>query len=165
MNSKIKKSYQSISARHHHLRLILKGADVVQVKSTVFYVKIKVGKVDLEYMYSLDDHDQYFLQRVKPYSEVAPSYCCEEEVIKAIEIDIEQFKNAVKSKCIQEFVKINQELNKTIAMFEDLFLYYQVPKMQAEEISKKIEEIKEIILNAKEVDKRVFFDKNPEALK
>ncbi len=55
-------------------------------------------------------------------------------------------------------------MNKTIRNFEDLYLYYNVPREYANSIKSKIQEIQDIIKTAKENCERVYFKKDPDTL-
>jgi hypothetical protein len=157
--------YLNVEASQHEMRLIQMGATVEQVNSKMCYVKFMVESIPVEYVYSINKKNKYFLERIKPYPLPQRAFENEGDIVAIIEIDIKQFKNAVKSKNIDNFVRINKELNYTAKKFEDLFLYYNVPSFETEKIMKKIEEINEIIINTKKTSERVFFDKEPEYLK
>lgn len=157
--------YLNVEASQHEMRLIQMGATVEQVNSKMCYVKFMVDNMPVEYVYSINKKNKYFIERIKPYPLPERAFENEADVVAIIEIDIKQFKNAVKSKNIDNFVKIGKELNNTAKKFEDLFLYYNVPSFETEEIMKKIQEINEVIINTKKTSERVFFDKDPDYLK
>lgn len=156
------RKYINAEAMQHSMKLIQMGGTVQQVNSKLCYVKFKVGEVDLEYAYNINGKGQYFLERIKPYPLPMKVYEREEDLIDIIEIDVEQFKNAVKSHNIDEFICINSKLNETIKKFEDLFLYYNVAEIKAKEIVSKINEIQEMIKETKDISERVYFKKEPD---
>ncbi len=158
-------NYLNVEASQHEMRLIQMGAKVEQVNSKMCYVKFLINGIPIEYVYNLNKKNKYFLERIKPYPLPVKSYDKVSDVVEVIEVDIKQFKNAVKSKNIEGFAKINQELINTIKKFEDLFLYYNVPSIEVELIMGKIREIQDEIIKTKENAERVFFDKEPENLK
>jgi len=140
------------------------GGKVEQINSKMCYVQFKVGCTEVEYVYNINSKNKYFLERIKPYPLPLRVFDNEDDVIDLIKIDIRQFENACKSKNIESFIKINNELNKTIKKFEDLFLYYNVPKIESIIIMSKIKEIQDEILKTQNSSERVFFEKEPENL-
>lgn len=156
------RKYINAEAMQHSMKLIQMGAKVNQVNSKMCYVAFEVGKIDLEYVYNINGKGQYFLERIKPYPLPMKVYEREEDLIDIIEIDVEQFKNAVNSHNIDEFICINSKLNETIKKFEDLFLYYNVAEIEAKKIVSKINEIQDMIKETKDVSERVYFRKEPD---
>lgn len=157
-------SYLNVEASEHEMRLVQLGAKVEQVNSKMCYIKFMIESIPVEYVYNLNKKKGYFLERIKPYPLPLRSFDAESDIVDVIEVDIRQFRNAIKSKNIDTFIGINKELNYTIKKFEDLFLYYNVPTMKAEVIMSKIQEIQNEINKTKETSERVFFDKEPEHL-
>ncbi len=156
------RKYINVEAMQHSMKLIQMGAKVNQVNSKMCYVIFEVGDIELEYVYNINGKGQYFLERIKPYPLPLKAYEKEEDLIDIIEIDVEQFKNAVKSHNIDEFILINTKLNETIKKFEDLFLYYNVAEIEAKKIVSKINEIQDMIKETKEESSRVYFRKEPD---
>lgn len=156
------RKYINAEAMQHSMKLIQMGAKVNQVNSKMCYVVFEVGKLELEYVYNINGKGQYFLERIKPYPLPMKVYEREEDLIDIIEIDVEQFKNAVHSHNIDEFICINSKLNETIKKFEDLFLYYNVAEIEAKNIVSKINEIQSIIKDTKDASERVYFRKDPD---
>lgn len=156
------RKYILSEASQHDMKLIQLGAKVEQVSSKMCYVKFELENLELVYVYNINKKGKYFLERMKPYPLPIKEYNCESDVIDIIKIDLEQFKNASNSKNIDEFININSELNKTIKQFEDLFLYYNVPKFEADIILDKILEIQEQIKETKNTSDRLYFKKNPD---
>lgn len=158
-------NYINVEASQHEMRLIQMGATVEQVNSKMCYVRFVIENIPVEYVYNINKKDKYFLERIKPYPLPIKTYENEADIVEVIDVDIKQFKNAVKSRNIDSFVGINKELNYTIKKFEDLFLYYNVPSLETEKIMNKIKEINDIIISTKETSERLFFEKEPEHLK
>lgn len=158
------RSYISSEASQHDMKLVQMGAKVELINSKTCYVKFTIGDITVEYVYNINAKGKYFLERIKPYPLPIKVFEKEADVIKIIDIDIRQFKNAAKSKNIDTFIKINNELNKTIKKFEDLFLYYNVPTIENEIIMNKIQEIQDEIVKTQKNSERVFFDKDPDNL-
>lgn len=154
--------YVASEASQHDMKLTQLGATVKQVTSKMCYVKFELENFELVYVYNLNKKGKYFLERVKPYPLPIKEYNSESDVIDIIKIDMEQFKNATNSRNIDEFISINSELHNTIKQFEDLFLYYNVPKSEADMILEKITEIQDEIKKTKETSTRLYFRKDPE---
>ncbi len=154
-----------MEAAFHAMKLRQMGGTVTQVDSKLCYVAFKVAHIDVEYVYNINHHDKFFIERIKPYPEVLEAFNTEEELIIQIEWDLEQFKNAANSKNIDRFIEINKQLNKTICLFEDLYLYYNVPKDQTDIILNKIQEIDDLIYKISDSAKQIYADKKPRRLK
>lgn len=158
------RKYINAEASQHDMKLIQLGAKVEQINSKMCYVKFDVEGVELVYVYNINKKGKYFLERVKPYPLPIKEYEKESDIIDIIKIDLEQFKNAVHSRNINAFISINSELNKTIKQFEDLFLYYNVPKIETQIILDKIKEIQDEIKKTKDSSERLYFKKDPDNL-
>ncbi|QEK12416.1 hypothetical protein FQB35_08525 [Crassaminicella thermophila] len=158
------RKYVNAEASQHDMKLIQLGAKVEQVNSKMCYVKFNVGGIELVYVYNINKKGKYFLERIKPYPLPLRVFECESDVVELIKIDLEQFKSAVNSRNINTFIEINSKLNRTIKQFEDLFLYYNIPKIEMEIIMKKIDEIQDEIQKAKNMSQRIYFSKDPENL-
>ncbi|MTI47617.1 hypothetical protein [Sporosalibacterium faouarense] len=140
------------------------GAQVEVINSFMCYVTFNVKNTEIAYCYNVNKKGDYFLERIKPYPEVAGTFKSEEDVINIIYTDIEQFKNATESHDFSLFIDINKKVSKSVREFEDLYLYYNVPHEYTEEIKKKIDEIQKLIKKAKSESKRVYFKTEPKAL-
>ncbi len=160
----MKKSYLSSEASEHEMKLVQMGAKVELVNSKMCYVRFVIEGLEIEYVYNINHKNKFFLERVKPYPLALRVTDTENELIAVIEIDLAQFKNAVKSHNINSFINIGTELNKSIKKFEDLFLYYNLPKEECDVLQSKIDDLLEYIYKAKEHSERIFFEKEPENL-
>lgn len=158
-------NYLNVEASQHEMKLIQMGAKVEQINSKMCYVKFMVEGIPVEYVYNLNKKNKYFLERIKPYPLAIKSYENISDLVDVIEIDLKQFRNAVKSRNIESFVDINKELITSIKLFEDLFLYYNVPSAEIEALKNKVAEIQGIIAKTKDIAERVFFEKDPDNLK
>lgn len=148
----------------HELKLRQMGADIQVINSKMCFVEFKVGKYDIAYCYNVNAKGRYFLERIKPYPLALREFDTEEDVITIIEIDLEQFKNASQSHNIDRFVDINKKLNLILRKFEDLFLYYNVPRETLEAIYGNLEAVGEIIDGGKRDENRLYYKKEPESL-
>lgn len=159
-----KYKYVNSEASQHDMKLIQLGAKVEQINGKMCYVKFDIQGYELAYVYNINKKGKYFLERIKPYPLPMREFTNESDVIDIIKIDLEQFKSAINSKNIDAFVTISAELNKTIKQFEDLFLYYNVPKIETQIIMGKISEIQKEIKNTKDNSERIYFSKDPDNL-
>ena len=157
--------YINAEFSQHEMRLIQLGAKVEQVSSKLCYIKFNINNIMIEYVYNINSKNQYFLERIKPYPLPIKSFSQESDIVDIIKVDIKQFKNAVKSKNIESFVEINNELNSIIKKFEDLFLYYNVPSETIFRIKQRIDGLQQDIAESKETAERIFFDKEPDNLR
>jgi len=149
----------------HVMKLRQLGASVQVVRSQMIYVVFKFNQdIEVEYVYNINKKNKYFLERIKPYPIPIKEFDTADDIVAIIAIDIDQFKNAVKSHKICDFININKNFHKTMMSFEDLFLYYNVPTKYVSKIKENIKEIDAIIKEATTESVRVFFDKEPENL-
>lgn len=148
----------------HTMKLQQMGAKVQVINSKMCYVKFDISGFAIEYAYNVNAKGKYFLERIKPYPLALRVFEREEDVIEIIEIDMEQFKSAIKSHNINAFIDISRVLNNTLRRFEDLFLYYNVPEEETDIIIKKLKEIDVEIEKTKDSAERLYFRKDPENL-
>lgn len=146
------------------MKLRQMGGKVNVINSKMCYVKFDICGFRVEYAYNINKHGNYFLERIAPYPLPLKEFDREEAVVDIIAIDLEQFKNAIKSHNIEDFININRKLSQTIKRFEDLFLYYNVPAEENRIIFDKLKEIDTEIEKTKASAKRIFFKKDPEFL-
>ncbi len=146
----------------HTMRLRQMGADVKVINSKMCFVVFHMDEYDVAYSYNVNKKGKYFLERIKPYPLALREFEKEQDVIDVIEIDLDQFKNANRSHNIDEFIEINRRLTQSVRKFEDLFLYYNVPKEEMDVILNSLEEIDAHISRTKETAERIYYKKNPE---
>ncbi len=158
------KSYVISEASEHEMKLVQMGAKVELVNSKMCYVRFNLEGIEIEYVYNINNKNKFFLERVKPYPLALKVTNTEQELISVIEIDLAQFKNAVKSHNINYFLNIGNELTKTIKKFEDLFLYYNIPREECEAFQEQVDALLDHIYKTKEQAERVFFEKEPDNL-
>jgi len=144
------------------MRLQQMGAKVQVVNSKLCYVTFDISGFNIEYVYNVNVKGNYFLERIKPYPLPLKEFESEQDVIDLIEMDIEQFRNALKSHNIEDFIELSRILYKTMRNFENLFLYYNVPKDGMESLLKKANELTVEIDETKEKAERLYFKKDPD---
>ncbi|MGB9813322.1 MAG: hypothetical protein ACPLRZ_05370 [Thermovenabulum sp.] len=148
----------------HEMMLRQMGANVTVFLGKQCFVKFNIEGYEISYAYNINAKNKYFLQRVKPYPMIAGVYEDLKDVVNMIEIDVEQFKNVIKSGKFEKFLQLNKKILDTARNLEDLFLYYVVDQEVFDEISKKIEEVRNKIFENAVPEKRVYFKKDPDSL-
>ncbi len=160
--------YMTIRQIRHQMcmnKLREMGCKVVNVQGVMFFVKYMLDDFKISYVYHIDTDNTYHLERIKPYVVPAGSFKTEEEVVKNIKIDIEQFKNANKSKNFKDFIDVDTQICSAVRAFEDLFLYYNISKEDTVLIKNEIRKVTSLLNEVKDRSNRIFFDKDPESFK
>ena len=114
------------------------GAKVIDIQGIMFYVKFYLDDIKISYIYHLNTDNTFFLERIKPYSLAIGDYKTEEDIIEEIKVDIEQFKNAMKSHNFENFIEVDGKITQLARIFEDLYLYYNVKEESVNEIDKEL---------------------------
>ena len=146
------------------IKLQQMGAKVHVIDSKLCYVNFDIGGFQIQYVYNVNREGNYFLERIKPYPLPLKEFESEQDVVEIIDIDIEQFKNALKSHNIETFVTLNRELHRTMKKFEDLFLYYNVPGSDVQNMLEKIQKFELEMEELKHRTERLYFRKDPDNL-
>ncbi|QEK12475.1 hypothetical protein FQB35_09125 [Crassaminicella thermophila] len=141
------------------------GAEVMEIEGIMFIVKYHKDNLHIEYLYHINPDNSYLLERIKPYSLVIDEYLTEEDVITAIQNDLDQFKNARKSKNFNDFVSIDKNLTKIVRYFEDLYLYYNIDKNDIAFLKKEVNNMVNAIMEIKNRSKRVYHKTEPQSFK
>lgn len=158
------RNYINLEASKHQMKLVMMGAEVKQINSKLFYVQFDLDRCKVSYVYNINKSNRYFLERIKPYPLPYRDFHNEEDVIREIEIDIKQFKNAALSQNIYKFIQINKDLHKLMKEFEDLFLYYNVPQENLDFLLTEIKQKQQLISKLKNSLEMIFFDKESQHL-
>jgi len=141
------------------------GAKVISIQGIMIYVKYKIKDTKLEYIYHINPDNTYFLERIKPYVMAVGDFATEEDIVDIIKIDIEQFENAMNSKNFKDFIEIDEKISKLVRYFEDLYLYYNIPKEDLNLLKNEVDKILNSIIDIKNNSKRVYHKKDPESFK
>lgn len=144
------------------LKLQQIGAKVHAINSQLCYVNFDIGGFQIQYVYNVNRDGNYFLERIKPYPLPLKEFESEQDVVDIIEIDVEQFKNALKSHNIETFINLSRELNHALKKFEDLFLYYNIPGTEVQKMLDKIQNFEKDIETLKTSSERLYFRKDPD---
>jgi len=139
------------------------GAKVYDIQGMMFYVKFKINGTKIYYMYHLNPDNTFRLERIKPYTMPVGEFTTEEDVVDLIRIDIEQFSQAMKSSNFNKFVDVDHNIAKLVRVFEDLYLYYNIPKNDLDIINEEVDAILTSIMDIKSHSERVYFKKEPES--
>lgn len=141
------------------------GAKVISIQGIMIYVKYKIKDTKLEYIYHINPDNTYFLERIKPYVMAVGDFATEEDIVDIIKIDIEQFENAMNSKNFKDFIEVDEKISKLVRYFEDLYLYYNIPKEDLNLLKNEVDTILNSIIDIKNKSKRVYHKKDPESFK
>lgn len=141
------------------------GAKIQSVNSKMCYVKFEEEGVQIEYAYSVNTTGKYYLERIKPYPLPLREFTREERLIEIIEIDLDQFRNAIHTlHSINPFISTSKDFHRIFQRFEDLYLYYEVPDETLQAVHDKLEEIDELIRATVGTSKRIYHRKDPDTL-
>ncbi|SHJ62106.1 hypothetical protein SAMN02745975_02492 [Geosporobacter subterraneus DSM 17957] len=160
----LKKQFLDLEQDIHEIKLRQMGGDVEVIQGIMHYVSFDVEGTLVKYVYHINKKGKFFLQRRAPYPLNVGAYESQEDVIDIIRHDLAQMRNAKKSKKFNKFIEINKNLNCLMRNFEDLYLYYNVPRQQAEKIEETIDHLKNLIYETKDISERVYFEKDPDTL-
>lgn len=158
------RKYINAEVMQHTMKLQQMGAKVTVVNSKHCYVSFDIGGFTVSYSYNVNAKGKYFLERIKPYPLPLKVFDKEEDVIEIIKIDLEQFKSAIRSHNINDFIDISRHLNIHLKKFEDLFLYYNIPSEEIKILIDHLQKIDDDIERIKEKSERLYFVKEPDNL-
>lgn len=139
------------------MKLEQEGGIVKIIESKTCYVKFMVDGIKLSYVYNINKDGKFFLERISPYPLPIREFDLEGMVVDLILFDVEQFRNASKSKNMKQFIDMSLQVANTIKSFEYLFLYYNVDKEDLEDLQKKLDEVKDKISLTREKSKRIYY--------
>jgi len=161
----MRNKYINAEIMQQSMKLKQMGADVTVINSKLCYISFDLSGFKVSYVYNVNKKDRYFLERIKPYPLPLREFDNEDDVINIIDIDLEQFKNAIKSHNIDHFITIARKLDSVFHKFEDLFLYYNLPEAETKRLYEEILAFEKDMENIKESAERIYFEKDPEFLK
>lgn len=141
------------------------GAKIQFVSGKICHVRFEEAGIQIEYAYSINSKGKYHLDRLKPYPLPLREFVKEEKLIEIIEIDLEQFRNAIRAqKNLQEFIETSTKFHHMFQRFEDLYLYFDITSDTLEDIHHKLNEIDEVIKTATKSHTRIYHKKEPDNL-
>ena len=140
------------------------GGRVIDFEGIMFLVKFNIEEHKITYAYHINEDNTYFLERVKPYFLNVGTYQTEEEIVDIIKVDIEQFRNAIKSSNFNSFIEIDEHMSQLVRLFEDLYLYYNIDKEDLRALDEGVDGILETIKEIMRHSARVYTKKDPDVL-
>jgi hypothetical protein len=158
------RNLMNAEALEHSMKLQQMGGKVNIINSKLCYVDFDISGFHIQYVYNINKKGNYFIERIKPYPLALKEFENEKDVVDIIAIDVEQFKNAIKSHHSPEFVDSGRAFVNVLKKFEDLYLYYNISTEDMEVMTEKIKDIELFISNVKKESKRVYFKKEPDNL-
>jgi len=159
------KGMLNVEALAETMKLREMGAKIQSVNSKMCYVKFEEEGIQIEYSYSINTAGRYYLERIKPYALPLREFTREEKLIEIIEIDLDQFRNAIHSlNSIEPFIDTSKDFHRIFQRFEDLYLYYAVPPETLAAVHKKLAEIDDLIVETVGTAKRIYHRKEPDTL-
>lgn len=161
----MRNKYLSAEIMQQSMKLKQMGAEVTVINSKLCYISFDLSGFKVSYVYNVNKKGRYFLERIKPYPLPLREFENENDVIDIINIDLDQFKNAIKSHNIDKFIAIARKLDNVFHKFEDLFLYYNLPEAEIKRLYDEILQFESDIERIKDTAERICFEKEPEFLK
>lgn len=160
----MKQAYLKTEMSQHEMILNQMGGQVKIIKGIMCYVKFNVKNIDVEYVYHINNVNNYFLQRISPYPMHIGTYANKDEILNVIKHDMAQFENASNSTVFEEFININKRFADTERHFEDLYLYYNIPHDMFKKLNDSLDKIEDNIKNYTAQSKRIYFEKDPDTI-
>lgn len=148
----------------HSMKLQQMGGKVNVVNSKLCYVDFDISGFRIQYVYNITKKGNYFLERIKPYPLPLKEFKNEQDVIDIIGVDLEQFKNAIKSHQSMRFVDTGRLIIEVMKKFEDLYLYYNISPENMEDMVKQLEDFKAKLKDVRSESERLYFKKEPDNL-
>ncbi|MGE4276677.1 MAG: hypothetical protein AB7E30_05785 [Lawsonibacter sp.] len=142
-------NHMSANQEEIDMKLTQMGGTVTSLHGIISFIRFNVNQTELTYVYNINAKNQYFLQMVKPYPAGAGVFFKPKEIIQYIKNDIKQFKNASNSNVFSEFVAVNQSLYESIQNIKDVFMTYNVPRDNMQQIKEKVDEISQLLNEVK----------------
>lgn len=158
------KGYVNVEVDQQTIRLQQMGGKVKVINSKLCYVDFDISGFKLQYVYNVNKKGNYFLERIKPYPLALKEFETEQDIVDIIGIDVDQFKNAIKSHNASTFIDIARQFNLTLKKFEDLFLYYNISAENISEALNKLNSLNSEMDKMKEESERIYFKKEPDNL-
>lgn len=148
----------------HSMKLQQMGGQVNIINSKLCYVDFDISGFQLQYVYNINKKGNYFLERIKPYPLPLKEFENENDVVDIIAVDLEQFKNAIRSHHSSEFVDTGRLLIEVLKKFEDLYLYYNISTDNMQAMMEQLKEFKGQLGKVKAESERLYFKKDPDNL-
>ena len=152
----MRKIIDSAEVSKYSIKLQQLGAKVKVINSSLCYVNFNLEGLTLQYVYNVNHNGNYFLERIKPYPLALEEFGSETDVVKVISMDVEKFKNALKSSHIEKYIAMANQISATFSAFEDTFLNYNIPTPKVDKIFKKILALELEIEVIRDIAKQIY---------
>lgn len=118
------------------------ATDIKKIHGILYFIEFEIdNNLKVSYTYNINSKNKYYLQRIKPYPIPEGVFDKEYEIVSFIEKDIKKFMNAKKSNNFDLFLKITDELNTISFDIEELFLNYNIDKMDLDKLKFELDNI------------------------
>lgn len=118
------------------------ATDIKKIHGILYFIEFEIDdNLKVSYSYNINSKNKYYLQRIKPYPIPEGIFDKEYEIVSFIEKDIKKFMNAKKSNNFDLFLKITDELNTISFDIEELFLNYNINKMDLDKLKLELDNI------------------------
>lgn len=126
------------------------ATDIKKIHGILYFIEFEIdNNLKVSYTYNINSKNKYYLQRIKPYPIPEGVFDKEYEIVSFIEKDIKKFMNAKKSNNFDLFLKITDELNTICFDIEELFLNYNIDKMDLNKLKHETDIILNLFENSK----------------
>lgn len=126
------------------------ASQVTKVRGLLYFIKFKLNKdIEVSYVYNINAHNQYFLQRTKPYPIPQGIFTDEYEIVSFIKKDLNKFTTAMNSSNFNLFLDVTDKINLAAYNMESLFLNYNVNSDDFKKLDKELNDILDEIELAK----------------
>ncbi|GAA3646280.1 hypothetical protein [Asaccharospora irregularis] len=129
---------------------------IEKVRGLLYFIEFELDEnLKVSYSYNINSHDNYFLQRIKPYPINQGLFTDEHEIVSFITKDIKKFKNAKNSTNFDTFLDVTKKVNSITHNVEHLFLNYNVSGKDLKNLDKALDTILNEIIYIKDHAKKV----------
>lgn len=126
------------------------ATEIKKIRGILYFIEFEIDdNLKVSYTYNINSKNKYYLQRIKPYPIPEGVFDKECEIVSFIEKDIKKFVNAKKSNNFDLFLKITDELNTICFDIEELFLNYNIDKMDLDKLKYELDDIINLFENSK----------------
>jgi len=126
------------------------ATEIKKIHGILYFIEFEIDdNLKVSYTYNINSKNKYYLQRIKPYPIPEGVFDKEYEIVSFIEKDIQKFINAKKSNNFDLFLKITDELNTICFDIEELFLNYNIDKMDLDKLKYELDNILSLFKNSR----------------
>lgn len=117
------------------------GAKFIDIEGEIYRVSFKFERIQITYVYGIDEESNFYLERIQPYILFLGNYFSEEEIVKVISSDVNQFKQMMTSTDFLTFLDINNRFSHISKTIEKRYMSARLTESEMLFIIGKIEEI------------------------